>query len=172
MRPSLAAAIVTLIAVPWAGALAQLAPVDPDWRETEVPPPPALKVQGLVPLEMPGTALRFGVQADSMSIGADRIVRYVVVATSSTGAVNAMYEGLRCSSGDFKVYARHNPDSGWVATKDFQWRSLHEQPVSRHSLIIARTGACIGHGTNTSAQRIIADLKAPAHTRFRGEMQH
>jgi hypothetical protein len=171
MRPSRLIAVAIITALWCAGTIAQLAPVDPDWRETEAPPPPALKVQGAIPLEMPGSSLRFGVQPDSISIGADGVVRYVVVATSATGAVNAIYEGLRCSSGDFKVYARLNPDSGWVPTKDSEWRSLHEQRASRHSLIIARTGACIGRGTNVSAQRIIGDLKAPADTRFRSEMQ-
>ena len=36
------------------------------------------------------------------------MVRYVVVATSDSGAVNAIYEGIRCDTGRFKVYARHN----------------------------------------------------------------
>ena len=74
-------------------AHAQLAPVDPDWRETDAPPPPAIKLDGLIPLDMPRSALRFGVDPASVSLGSDSIVRYVVVAVSATGAVNALYEG-------------------------------------------------------------------------------
>lgn len=154
-----------------AGAMAQLATPNPDWRELEAPPPPAVKTSGLVPLEMPQSGLRFGVQPDSVSIGSDGIVRYVVVATSASGAVNAMYEGLRCDRGEFRTYARHSPEQGWVNV-DTQWRPLHDGgPVSRHNLVVARTGACIGHGTNTSAQQIVRDLRSPAADRFRSELR-
>jgi hypothetical protein len=145
---------------------AQLAPVDPDWRETEAPPPPAIKVDGLIPLEMSRSALRFGVDPASVSLGSDRIVRYVVVAVSATGAVNALYEGIRCDSGESKVYARGNLSSGWTLAKDSPWRTLHDGQSSNHSLLVARTGACVGHAPNRSATQIVKDLRAPVNTRF------
>lgn len=160
---------VVALALAACAAHAQLVPQSADWREIEAPPPPALKLDGLIPLEIPGTALRYGVAPASVAIGSDGIVRYVVVASSTTGAVNAMYEGIRCNSGEFKVYARHNPDSGWTPVKDAAWRSLHEQPMSRHSLLVARTGACIGHGTNHTAARIVQDLRSPVDSRFSNE---
>lgn len=147
-------------------AHAQLVPLDPDWREVDAPPAPAFSVDGLIPLELPRTALRFGVAPASIAVGSDGIVRYVVVASSTTGAVNAMYEGIRCATGEFRVYARHNPGSGWVMAKDSLWKPLQEAQLPRHSLAIARTGACIGHGTNRSATQIARDLRSPADTRF------
>lgn len=151
-------------------ALAQLTPVDPDWREAEAPPPPAFKLDGLIPLEMPRSALRFGVDPASVSLGSDGIVRYVVVATSgaasATGAVNVLYEGLRCNTAEFKVYARYNAGSGWTVAKDSPWRPLHDAQTANHSLVIARTGACVGHGPNRSATQIVRDLRAPVDTRF------
>jgi hypothetical protein len=164
MRPERLLAALLLSA---AAAHAQLTPPDPDWREIEAPPPPAVKTTGLIPLDLPRTALRFGIEPASVAIGADGIVRYVVVASSTTGAVNAMYEGIRCNTGEFKVYARHNPDSGWTIARESQWRSLHDQPQSRHTLMVARNGACIGHGANRSAAQIVRDLRAPVDTRFR-----
>ena len=161
--------LVVALALVAGAAHAQLVPQSPDWREVEAPPPPAPKLEGLIPLEIPGTTLRFGVVPTSVAIGSDGIVRYVVVASSATGAVNAMYEGIRCNSGEYKVYARHNPDSGWTPVKDSAWRSLHEQPMSRHSLLIARTGACMGHGTNHTAARIVQDLRSPVDSRFSNE---
>jgi len=147
-------------------AQAQLAPVDPDWREAEAPPPPAVKLEGLVPLEMPGSALRFGVDPSSIAIAKDGVVRYVVVATAAGGAVNALYEGLRCSTGEFKVYARYNTGSGWTVAKDASWRPVHGAPGSGHSLVVARSGACIGRAPNQSADQILRDLRAPVNRRF------
>ncbi|MES3003338.1 MAG: CNP1-like family protein [Pseudomonadota bacterium] len=158
--------LAALLCAAAATSFAQLNPVDPDWREVEAPPPGALDTRKLIPLEMPRSSLRFGVAPASISIGADGVVRYVVVASSASGAVNGLYEGIRCSTGEFKVYARHNPGSGWVPVKDAQWRSLHENNVSAHSLTIARTGVCIGHGTNQSTSAIVRDLGGPVDSRF------
>lgn len=139
-------------------AHAQLAPVDPDWREVEAPPPGAISVDGLITLDIPRSTLRFGVAPGSVTLGSDGIVRYVVVATSASGVVNGLYEGIRCSTGEHKVYARHNPGSGWVVAKDAQWQPVQQ---SRHALVIARTGACVGHGANRSASKILNDLRSP-----------
>jgi hypothetical protein len=137
---------------------AQLNPPDPDWKEVQVPPPPPLRTEGLIPIDLPESSLRFGVDPVSISIGDDRIVRYVVVATSSRGAVNAFYEGIRCDAGQVRLYARHDPQRGWVPVVDGEWRSLHEAKSSRHSLVIARDGACLGAAPNRSTQQIVRDL--------------
>lgn len=146
-------------------AQAQLMPADPDWREVEAPPPPAVTLEGLIPIEIPRSALRFGVDPASITLDADGIVRYVVVASSTTGAVNAMYEGMRCSTGELKVYARYNPGSGWVISRDPLWKSLQDAQY-RHSLVIARSGACVGHAANRSPTQIARDLRSPVDSRF------
>lgn len=147
-------------------AQAQLTPPDPDWKEIEAPAPAPLRTTGLIPIDLPESTLRFGVDPASIGLTADGVVRYVVVATSRTGAVNAFYEGIRCSTAEAKLYARHSPDSGWVPVKDADWRSLHETRASRHSLVIARTGACMGSAPNVSAAQIVRDLGRGADRRF------
>ncbi len=145
-------------------AHAQLADVNPDWKETEAPAPPALRTTGLIPLEIPGSQLRYGVDPASVSLGSDGVVRYVVVAASASGAVNGIYEGIRCNTAEYKVYAR-NAGAGW-STSGGDWRRLHDEPRSRHSLLVARTGACIGRGPNGSAAQIVRDLRSPVDHRF------
>ena len=148
-----------------------LGDANPDWKEVEAPPPPALRTQNLVPIDMPpGGSLRFAEDPASVSVGADGVVRYVVVASSPTGAVNAMYEGVRCSTAEVKVYARHNPDSGWVAARSAEWQALHELRHSRYSLAVARNGVCMGHAPNGDAAQIARDLRAPVDRRFRTEV--
>jgi hypothetical protein len=166
MRRSRVAAALLGCAV-WA-AQAQLAPVDPDWKEADAPPPAALKLDGLIPIDQPGSSLHFGVAPGSVTVGSDGIVRYVVVAKSSSGAVNAIYEGIRCSTGQFRVYARYNPSGSWVPNKDPLWRSIHDPQPSSHTLTIARTGACIGDGTNRSAEQVVRDLRGSVDHRFEG----
>jgi hypothetical protein len=158
-----------LLAMASFAAHAQLVPIDPDWKEVEAPPAPPVRTTGLIPLDIPRSTLHFGVDPASVSLDKDSVVRYVVVATSDSGAVNALYEGIRCASGDFKVYARHNGGSGWTVARDTPWRALSEPSASRHTILIARTGACIGQAPNRSASQIVRDLKAPVDRRFRIE---
>lgn len=139
----------------------------PEWKEVDAPPPPALRTQGLIALDVAGTTLHFGVDPRSITVGGDGVVRYVVVATSSSGAVNGMYEGIRCNAGEVKVYARYNPDSGWVPVRDGEWQKLSAaQASTRHSLSVARSGACIDNAPNGSAANIVQDLKAPVDRRY------
>lgn len=162
----LEATLALLLAAP--AAFAQLAaPLDPDWKELEAPPPAALHTDKLIEVDVPRSALRFGVDPASVTVGTDGIVRYVVVATSSSGAVNAMYEGLRCNTGEVKVYARHNPDSGWKPVGNAEWKPLHGTRGHEHSLLIARSGACAGNSPNGTAQQIVRDLAAGVDRRFR-----
>jgi hypothetical protein len=164
MHPRVLALAFACVAVAASGQV--LNPSDPDWKEAEAPKPPAVRTTGLIPLDMPGSSLRFGVEPSSVSIGPDGVVRYVVVASSSTGAVNAMYEGVRCSSGQVKLYARHNPDSGWVQTPSSEWRSIHDNSNFRYSLQVARSGACMGNGPSSSVAQILRDLRSGADRRF------
>lgn len=149
-----------------ASAAAQLVPdIHIDWKEEEAPPPPALRTRGLIPVDVVGTNLKFGVDPDSITIGKDGVVRYVVVATSGTGAVNGIYEGLKCNTGEVKVYARHNPDTGWVPARG-EWRNVYQIANTRYSLAIAKSGACKEHAPNGSPAQIVQDLRAPADLRF------
>lgn len=158
--------LAAALAVLAGNAGAQLGTSDPDWKESEAPRPPPLQTANLIPVEISGSTLRFGVDPGSVTLGPDGVVRYVVVASSNTGAVNAMYEGIRCSTGEVRTYARHNPDSGWTPAGDLSWTPVHEGRPLRHSLTIARNGACLGRGPNRSVAQILRDLRSPVDRRF------
>lgn len=149
-------------------ASAQLVPADPDWKEQDAPRPPPLRTTGLIPVDVPGTSLHFGVDPASVTIAADGIVRYVVVAQSNSGAVNGMYEGVRCSTGEVRVYARHNPSSGWVPADNSLWQPLERTPNSRYSLVVARSGVCLGQAPNRDVPTILRDMRTGADRRFSG----
>jgi hypothetical protein len=162
----------SLLALAFAGAacaaLAQVLPTDnPDWKELDAPPPPALRTEGLIALDVTGTSLRFGVDPASIQVGTDGVVRYVVVATGTGGALNAMYEGLRCGTGEVKTYARHS-GSAWNPVRQAEWQRLQPTGATRHSMFLARAGACRNHAPNISQAQIVRDLRAPVDSRFEG----
>ena len=142
------------------GAAAQLTPSDPDWKELETPPPPAFEVSRLVPFDVSiHSALQFGVDAGTIAIGKDGVVRYVIVARSASGAVNAMYEGMRCSTGEVRTYARHNASGGWSRADNSDWRSMWGNTATRHTLMFAKQGGCTGNATPRSVDEIVRSLR-------------
>jgi hypothetical protein len=158
MRVSLAMATCLLLA---GNACAQLVDLDPDWKELEVPPPTKFSTERLVPIDMPRyVTVKIGVDPESLSVGTDGIIRYVVVAVSQSGNVNAMYEGLRCLQGEVKTYARFGSDDKWAAVEGAQWLPLNGNQRSMHALALARQGACDGRSASASSpETIIRKLK-------------
>jgi len=150
---------LTLVAL---NASAQIV-TDPDWKETEAPPPPAFNRSRLIPIEMPPyVSLKFGVDPATMTITRDGIVRYVVVAANATGSVTAMYEGIRCATGDVKTYARYAANGQWSSVKDPQWQGLGDNLPSRHAMALARQGVCEGRSAAASSvAEIVNALKYP-----------
>ncbi len=144
-------------------AWAQLAPDDPDWKESEVPAPPAFDMGKLVTFDgAVSSSLVYGVDPASIRISPkDGVIRYVLVASSGSGAKNVMYEAIRCSTGEFKTYARYSSEGRWSPVNDASWRSMLGSLPSRHALYFAQAGACDNAATPNSVNALIFRLKNP-----------
>lgn len=134
---------------------------DPVWSEIEAPPPPAFSTSRLIAIDMgPNVALKFGVDPKAVSIGADGVIRYVVVASSPDGNATGLYEGIRCATGEVKTYARFN-DGKWNMAKASDWRPLMNNAAYRHSLALARQGACNNTSPPRDADEMVRYMKNP-----------
>jgi len=134
-----------------------------DWKEIETPPPPAFDLKKLITFEVsPNSQLVYGVDPASISISPkDGVVRYVMVASNASGASNVMYEGIRCTTGEFKTYARYSSDGKWTNVSKPEWRSLFDNMPSKHALRFARAGACDSAAPATSVDVVVRRLKNP-----------
>ncbi len=141
MRNNLCMGLGLALCVTWAGAQNSLD--NPDWVEAKEPPPPAFSADKLVPIDMPTyVTLKVGIDPDTLTVGSDGIVRYVVVMRNSTGSINAAYEGIRCEADQVKTYARQGSSGTWALVENAQWRNLTDNMPSRHAHALARQGAC------------------------------
>jgi hypothetical protein len=140
---------------------AQSAAEDAEWKESEPPPPPAFNVGKLLTLDvLLNSSLVYGVDPASISISkSDSLVRYVMVATSASGARNVMYEAIRCSTGEFKTYARYSPEGRWNMASNPEWRSMFGNLPSRHALRFAQAGACDNAAVPISVNDVVSRLR-------------
>jgi CNP1-like family len=148
-----------------APGFAQLPATDPDWKESDAPPPPALNLKGLVPFEVTTVSnLSWALDPTAVTLVGDGLVRYVVVARSQSGVLNALYEVINCSNAELKTYARivgketEAAGKAWVAVPDPQWRSIYDAP-SKHALALAKQGVCTGKSAAQSVGEIVTSLK-------------
>jgi len=101
-----------------------------DWQEGEIrlPAPPA--PEGLIEFFVSAASrFRFFIDAPSLSVGPDGVVRYTLVARSPAGAENVSFEGIRCKSGAFKVYAFAHAGKWSRAASD--WKPIEAKSVQR-----------------------------------------
>lgn len=104
---------------------------DKPWVEiaAQLPPPP--KPENLLPFDVSSiTRNRHYVDAASISVGADKVVRYTVVIEMVGGARNVSFEGLRCESGERRLYAYGQPDGSWSRARNAHW-----EPIKLRSLL-------------------------------------
>ena len=132
---------------------------DAAWQEAEVPEPPAFNLERLLRFEVnPNSSLVYAIDPQTLSISPqDRVVRYVIVASSPGGVRNVFYEGIRCPAGQVKTYARYS-EGRWIKLSDPQWQDMASRP-SRHALQLARQGGCDNSGTPLRVDDIVRSLR-------------
>ncbi|MGY8525824.1 CNP1-like family protein [Paracidovorax citrulli] len=126
--------------------------------------PAAPKDSDLLPFDVSSTGrLSFAVDAKSLSIGDDDVIRYTVVATSPTGARNVTHEGLRCDTFERKLFATMPPGRDvWVPnqsqTQD-QWRRMGRGVRNDYAGTLATDFFCDGRAPSGKAEDIVRTMK-------------
>jgi len=136
---------------------------DPDaepWNEAVVAPPANFSTEVLQPFEVSQRAeLSYGIDPRTLSVGEDGVVRYVMVARSSS-ALNVLYQGVRCATAEVKTYGRWNNNaSTWNSNAKEEWQPLSFSGFTRPAMMLARAGICDGRTINGSPQKILQALK-------------
>lgn len=99
------------------------------WKELQSQMPPYPKSGNLVEIPVGGSSSnRFFVDPVSLSAGEDGVVRYGIVIKSPAGAQTVNYEGMRCATGERKIYAfgRSDPQTAgeWSRNRYAKWEPI------------------------------------------------
>lgn len=120
------------------------------WREIEAKIPAYPVPDGLLPFAVSAASPhRFYVDAQSLSIGEDGVVRYTLVIKAAGGAMNVTYEGIRCELGQQKLYAVGRADGTWARARNPQWRAIEQRKANSHHAALFRDYLCDGAGPNS-----------------------
>lgn len=129
-------------------------PDAPPWEEEAVQLPAYPQEANLREFYVsPTTTHKFFIDASTLSVGKDRVVRYVLVVRTRGGATNTTYEGMRCESGEYKIFATGHRDGTWVLARGSTWRPIENKPTNRQHAALSREYFCpVGTSILTPAE--------------------
>ena len=150
----------TLLLAPAAHALNQPEEA-PAWQEAQVTAPASFSTEAVTAFVLDAqSSMRLGIDPKTLTVDPDGVVRYVLVAKSSQGALNVLYEGIRCATAEVKVYARWDNVSSWNTSGKAEWEPLAFRGTTRRAMQMARGGVCEGKVPNGTPARILRALQS------------
>lgn len=128
--------------------------------EIDLPLPAAPKKENLLPFYVSATTtMNFALDGQSLSVDTEGVVRYVLVVTSRSGAINASYEGIRCPTGEKKLIALGQADGSWSRARRDRWEPIAEGGGNRQHAALALEYFCEGGRVAGKAETIVERLR-------------
>ncbi len=133
------------------------------WEENAARLPAYPKNDNLLPFNVSSaTNNKFMIDAASISVGNDRVVRYTVVIESPRDARTVNYEGLRCETMERKIYGFGQADGTWTENKRAAWEGIKVRSLlSYHKALFEDIFCDVGIPV-WSAEEAIRNLKRSA----------
>jgi hypothetical protein len=130
------------------------------WQEIAIQLPALPQKENLLEFDVGETAtMRFFVDAKSISVGDDAVVRYTLVSRSPSGAENISYEGLRCETQERKLYAFGHKDGSWSRSRRDQWERYTGTVANSQHAALARDYFCTHKVVEGNAEQITRRLR-------------
>lgn len=134
----------------------------PNWTENKVDTlPPLPQASNLLAFNVSqNTPLKFFVDANSLTVGSDGVVRYTVVITSPEGARNVNYEGVRCDTYSWRQYAGLNADhDGWDRTVATPWQRIENGNLNAYHAALYQDYFCSNKMPTGKAAKIVENIR-------------
>jgi hypothetical protein len=139
-------------------------------RELDVPLPEYPLPGSLVRFPTNWTTNAIFVDHKTLSVAGDGVVRFAMVVRSSSGAETVSFEGIRCVTGERRVYAygRRTADGGtWSAALGSTWRQINDSRINRHYYEFWRDVFCDGSMPD-GRREILKNIESGGRERVRG----
>ncbi|WP_225433399.1 CNP1-like family protein [Thauera sedimentorum] len=131
-----------------------------NWKEGEVEFPPAPAESSLreffVSSASPNTFL---IDEQTLSVGEDGVVRYVLVVRTPGGAENVTFEGIRCNTGERRIYASGRRDGSWSRARNSEWAPISDNSYNRPRAALARDHFCDGPAPPRNRDEVLRRLQ-------------
>ncbi len=100
----------------------------------------------------------FMVDTRALTFGDDHVARFVLVIETPSGVRNVFYEGIRCDTGFYKIYATGGAGGNWQLTHSDDWRDIQYAGVNRYHGALWKEYLCEG-GFPLPKDKVISLMK-------------
>lgn len=137
------------------------------WIELQIQLPGYPKPENMLQFDAgPASNNLHYVDASSIAVGEDGVVRYSLVIKSPSGAMNVSYEGIRCQTAEKRTYAYGHSDDTWARARLSKWADLENIAQNYAQRALYRDYFCpLGTSMVKDAEEAIRALKAGIHPR-------
>ena len=121
-------------------------PAQKEWKESSTDlPMVATKNDFSLYQTQSRTGFKFYVDVSSVSVGEDGVVRMILLAISPRGSVNITYEGFRCETNAYKIYAATWAfDKEWTLSKRSNWQVSNSNTPNSYRSDLLNYYICAG----------------------------
>lgn len=134
------------------------------WIELQAQLPSYPKAENLIPFEVGSVKNnRYFVDASSLSVGGDGVVRYTLVVKTSGGATSVSFEGIRCATRERKFYAFGRSDNTWSRARAAKWERIEITSQSAHQFSLYEDFFCPDQGIVKTQKEAVDALKKGIH---------
>jgi len=114
-----------------------------EWKELDATLPAVPKPENLREFYVSAVATNhYFIDSNSLTVGNDGVVRYVLVVRTAGGAENVSFEGIRCEEHTWKLYATGSADGQWRTARISEWRPIENKPVNRYHAALSKELFC------------------------------
>jgi hypothetical protein len=137
-----------------------------NWKPNQLKLPAWHKADALIEFQVSSaSAFRFYIDAASLSVAGDGVVRYTLVARSPSGFENVSYEGIRCESNTYVVFA-HGNDGKWREVPP-DWKRIELRDIARWRNVLHADLFCPAGAIIASADEGLRALRQGYHPSLR-----
>ncbi|TLD43739.1 MAG: hypothetical protein FAZ92_03974 [Accumulibacter sp.] len=162
--------LAALLALPLTG-LAEDYDADGEQRpaaEPEVELPAFPQTENLLPFTVSATTNnQFLIDGSSLSVGSDGVTRYTLVIVSSSGARNVSYEGMKCTTGERRLYALGRADGTWARARNDRWVRITNSTLNRHHAALFSDYFCPIMVVQQTPEQLLDTLRHGGHPALR-----
>ena len=111
-------------------------------------------------VDLPGSKFRYFIDTKSLGYSkADGIVRYTLVIRSKTGANNVAFEGMRCTTKEYKIYAFGDGKGTFRAMREPQWKPIVDTLYTRYRKDLWEFYLCAHKMLDRTPEKMINAIK-------------
>jgi len=135
------------------------------WQEEGIVIPAFPENENLIKVDIDQVDTRFDFYIDSKNLAVsskDGVTRYTVVIESDSGAKNVIFEGLRCSTGEYRTYAYGTYDKKFVKAQASEWALVRDGDRMVYRYNFYRHYLCGDYSFQNPLDVVIQKIKYPA----------